>query len=454
MVVLFGKVDLWASVGLLLGVMAPLIKYFLLLFLLGRVPAQKVIPHEPMSVVKSYLVPPSPGQLDLWSPLLSRGNQRDGLIGEIKKHLKHLLESKSFVLAIDNDPVVELFPPDMKWNTTYKAPITNIMAFISTSLSILLEGYEADILITPLVKLSERTGVQVPQRLHQRTLMELFSKAPEIDITEKLFLAEYTTFCHVAFEIVNGLLGRSFGEAWRDAFMSLQLDNTILDDRRSILVPFQDLYRFTEVVQSDLKTLPTFPPGDLPYDRSPHYTFGWWINCADEGACLIDALPSDAIFSFGPSMGVYIVPSLKMSAVMVATPMASWNTKTFDEILLSEIEIWRQLLMIVSPLYHGKVLKEREEMKQENKEDTSDEVTGFSIIDLPRFIVYDVILYIFYMGSDFTSSQHYLLRVLFWVGFLMIGHFVVYSGFHVVWKLFTILFPRTHRPRPKTAKQE
>ena len=410
-----------------------------------------------MSVVKSFLVSPTSEDLDLWSPLTQGSpSERQKLVEKAQKHLAHLLEFKSFVLALNNDPVLEIFPPGTKWNTTYTIPTTNVITLICSSLSILMEGYEADVLVTPLIELSKRTGVEVPQKLHRNTLMDLLSKVPELDLNEKSFLIECSIESHVVFEIINGLLGKSLTDAWRDAFFSLQLDNAIVDSKKSsIRVPFVDLYRFTEVIHSDLQSLPSYPAEDLPYDRSKHYSFGWWINCNGHGkeACLIDALPSDAVFSFGASLSVYVVPSLKMSVVMVSTPETSWNTRTFSEILFAENEVWKQLLMIVNADYHDKVIAEREEKERKQKEE---EASGnkdgrFSLFDLPRYIVMDVVLHYFFMYTEFTGRQQYIVRVFLWVMFLVIGHFVVYSGFHGIWKLFTFLSSRTHEPRPKKA---
>lgn len=435
----------------------------LCLLLLFSLSTQKVIPHEPMSIVKSFLYQPSQEQLFLWQPLTkSTGSHREKLVSDMTNHLKHLVKFKSFVLSLDGDPIIELFPSGMFWNTTHSLPNPNIVTFLSTSLSILLEDHEPDVLYKPLVKLVKGKDVVVPKSYRSKTLIELITKLPVgYDMNTKSFLVEYETRSYVIVQVINSLLGKSLSDVWNDAFMSLQMDKGVVTDERKYTALFNDLHRLTEVVQSDLTSLPSYPLNDIPYDRSKHYAFGWWLNGDHEGACLLDVLPSDAIFSFSPNVQIFVIPSLRISAVMVNNPVTSWNEKTVGEILLEDNEIWRQLLLAVNPVYHDQyhqfhnIKKEKEEeVKRSETESSKESDYSFTGILYMVFSLFKGIWNYFLLYLDFAASLTLYVRILLWILFLVIGHVVVFWGCFVFWKVFTSISSRAHESRPKSGKDD
>ena len=443
------------------------------LFLRGSQGADKVIPHEPLSVVKSYLRSPSEEQLSLWRPLTeSTGPTRESLLAKMLTNIKHLVQSRAIVMSLDGELILESFPGTMKWNTSHVLPNCNVLTLITSSLTILLEGHQPDIFFKELRELStSNKKLNVPQRYQYMTLMNLFNKLPEgIDRDSKTFNNEFNVQCHVVFQAISYLLGPSLNEAWNDAFMSLQLDESILDDKGHPVVPFFNLYRLTEVIHSDLSSLPLLSEDERDiYDRSDNYAFGWWMNAGIDGKRLLDTLPNDAIFSMSPTAQIFVIPSLKMSAVFVNNAETSWAEKTYDEVLFANNELWRQVLLIVNPEYSRAYQKEREERmkaegagpaddgneEKENEEDVSSDQSGtLEMIFNWIFFGLDWILGIFYLYLEFTSAQHFFIRILLWVVFISVAHVVVYWGFHIVWKTLTILFSRMHESRPKAGKTD
>uniref|UniRef100_A0A1X7UMG0 Beta-lactamase-related domain-containing protein n=1 Tax=Amphimedon queenslandica TaxID=400682 RepID=A0A1X7UMG0_AMPQE len=441
--------------------------------------ADKVIPHEPLSVIKSYLHSPSDEQLSLWRPLIeSSGPTRESLLAKMLTNIKHLVQSRAIVMSLDGQLILESFPETMKWNTSQVLPNCNVLTLITSSLTILLEGHEPDIFFKALRELSiSKKKLNVPQHYQYMTLMSLFNKLPDgIDRDSKTFNIEFNVQCHVAFQAVNHLLGRSLNEAWNDAFMSLQLDESILNDQGHPVVPFFNLYRLTEVIHSDLNSLPLLSEDERDiYERSDNYAFGWWMNAGIDGNRLLDTLPNDAMFSMSPTAQIFVIPSLKMSAVFVNNAETSWAEKTYDEVLFSNNELWRQVLLIINPEYSQAYQKEREErMKAEGtgppagsneeneNEDKENENEGVNSEQLGtlgmifNWIAFGLnwILGVFYLYLEFTSAQHIFIRILLWVVFISVAHVVVYWSFHIVWKTLTILFSRTHESRPKAGKTD
>ena len=413
-----------------------------------------------MSVVKSLLVNPSHKELIPWIPLLhATPTQLEKLTNEIRKHMSHLLNFRVILLSLDNNLILDHFPEGTSENTTITIPYSNIIAFISTSLTILMEGYEPNILIQPLQELLKDKDIILPKHYKTSTLMDLLTKIPHQSRNTKGFLDEYNLHGRVLWLVVNAILGGSVTDAWRDAFMLLQLDNAVFTEKKDIVVPILDLYRFTELVEADLNSMPTIPLMDIPYDHSENYAFGWWLNCDHNGACLQDVVPSDTIVSFSPTMRVYLFHSLKMAAVLVNTISGGPNTNTFDEIMFADNEIWRQLLIITNPAYHNEYQKKRKQEHEqparpegEERDNQETEEEQEFIVLKPIYYVIDLIAYCFNVYVGFTSSQHIIIRVFMWILFLVVGHYVVYTGFHLIWKVLTILSRRTHPPRPKTGK--
>ena len=413
-----------------------------------------------MSVVKSLLVNPSHKELIPWFPLIhATPTQLEKLTKEIRKHMSHLLDFRVILLSLNNSLILDHFPKGTSENTTITIPYSNIITFISTSLTILMEGYEPNILIQPLQELLKDKDITIPKHYKTSTLMDLLTKIPHQSRNTKGFLDEYNLHGRVLWSAVNALLGGSVADAWRDAFMLFQLDNAVFTEKKEINVPIVDLHRFTELVEADLNSMPTIPLMDIPYDHSENYAFGWWLNCDHNGACLQDVIPSDVIISFSPTMRVYLFRSLKMAAVLVNTISGGPNTNTFDEIMFADNEIWRQLLIITNPVYHNEYQKKRKqeherparpEGEERDNQETQEEEEF--IILKPIYYVTNLIAYCFNVYVGFTSSQHIVIRVFLWILFLVVGHYVVYTGFHLIWKVLTILSRRTHPPRPKTGK--
>lgn len=467
--------------------------FFLSCCVISDANKDKVIPHEPMAVIRSFLPHPSEEQLLLWKPLLTT-TSRDKLLKDIEKHTKHLIDTKAFVLSLNGQILLEHFPSDMQWNTSHIIPYPNLVTFVMTSLSILFEGFRPDVLMRPLPEIVQGTDVIIPEAFRNSNLMDLLGKTPEgFEIETKHFLVSYETQAYVALQVVNSLLRTSLNDAWRDLCMSLQLDNSIINEDKKLVSPFTDLYHFTEVVHSDLTSLPVHPPEELHYDRSEHYVLGWWINGGYDGLGhrLLDVLPDDALFSFSPTVQIFVIPSLKMSAVMVNNPRTSWNQKTVAEILTEDNEIWRQVLMVSNPSYHDAYTKEKEERekreskekedmirvtKTQNEEKLKEEIVKVNE-DIKKVIeneekmtentpqssdIFDTILtvllapikgilYLVYLYLDFAASQHVIVRVLLFVGWIVIGHSVVSGIFHTIWFILRLISSRTYQPRPKLA---
>lgn len=461
-----------------LSISLALFLLFSLFFRDSQGAADKVIPHEPLSVIKSYLHSPSDEQLSLWRPLIeSSGSTRESLLAKMLTNIKHLVQSRAIVMSLDGELILESFPETMKWNTSLVLPNCNVLTLITSSLTILLEGHQPEIFFKDLRELSiSKKKLNVPQRYQYMNLMSLFNKLPDgIDRDSKTFNTEFNVQCHVTTQTVNHLLGPSLNEAWNDAFMSLQLDESILNDQGHPVVPFFNLYRLTEVIHSDLNSLPLLSEDERDiYERSDNYAFGWWMNAGIDGKRVLDTLPNDAIFSMSPTAQIFVIPSLKMSAVFVNNAETSWAEKTYDEVLFSNNELWRQVLLIINPEYSRAYQKEKEERmkaegtvpaggneeneneEKENEEGTvsSEQSSTFEMIFNSMALGLNWILGVFYLYLEFTSAQHILIRILLWVVFISVAHVVVYWGFHIVWKTLTILFSQMHETRPKAGKTD
>ena len=89
--------------------------------------------------------------------------------------MPHLLDFCVILLTLDNNLILDHFPEGTSENTTITIPYSNIITFISTSLTILMEGYEPNILIQPLQELLKDKNIIIPEHYKTSTLMDLLS---------------------------------------------------------------------------------------------------------------------------------------------------------------------------------------------------------------------------------------------------------------------------------------
>ena len=139
--------------------------------------------------------------------------QLEKLTKEIRKHMSHLLDFRVILLSLDNNLILDHFPEGTSENTTITIPYSNIITFISTSLTILMEGYEPNILIQPLQELLKDKDIILPKHYKTSTLMDLLTKIPHQSHNTKGFLDEYNLHGRVLWLVVNAILGSSVADA-------------------------------------------------------------------------------------------------------------------------------------------------------------------------------------------------------------------------------------------------
>ena len=404
--------------------------------------SEKVLPQEPLSAVKSYLVKPQNNQEEEWKPLIEGFDNLD-MKNAIEKEIQSLLHSRVFLLALKEQLSVLNLPKDTNLNSTFSIPYPNILTLISTSLPILFEGLPSEVILKKLKVLMDGRDLVIPNNLQSATFLELINKVPQYSRDQIGLVNEMNVQGRTALQFVNEILGNSAKGAWLDALWSLSLDNAVLTQKPDIEATLNDLYQFVKQVLLDLSTLPTHPIEKLPYDRGENYAFGWWLNCDRKGICLLNTLPSDTIISFSPALRMYVINSLQVGIVIANTVQLSHNTRTFNQILQGDNEIFEKILYMINP----------STSTLESKSSTDTEEDNLVLPESIRFVFKEAIRY-FYLYWEFTSRQHILIRSLFWMVFIVVNKVFVYWGVYLTWFCVKTLIKRTHEPRPKLNKKD
>ena len=309
----------------------------------------------------------------------------------------------------------------LEWNSSVTVPGAVVLAVASATLPILLEGYKAATFSDPIKGVLKDGDLFDPvfKGYETASLKSLLTTLPADSSTE---LEGLGTRGRVAVQFTKSLLGpQASTEAWRDALMSVGVEDFSFDDRQGLVTTLKHVSNFGVAMIHLMRNAQGSRVNEkerLPLSRH-RYVFGWWLNCAQqpdsEVECLLPHLPRDTIFSVSPTLRVYVSPSLSLAMVVLNSAQGESQQRTsVVEVLEQDKDIWQHLYGTLVPPGEGGGLSEEKE------------ATWWTMMwSLLWFLV-------------FTLSSH------LWVYWIM----------HLLWYCFAAVSRHAHIPRPKTAKEE
>ena len=479
--------------------------FLFLLVAVSTVFGNKILPHEPISVVKSLQ-----GVQDAsspWSVLSGSMNEGEvfGVFDQLEKRIKPFI-ANNIVIAIHKGHVVLDHLPkavDSTYNVT--VPHANLLSLIAASLPVLFKDKDSQFLIIPVKEIFAESDVVIPKSFHSKNLAQLLNTVSKIGRDSVGFLNELNLQGRVTVQTVNAIIGEKIKRAaWNNALSYLGLDGGGVTDSHHIVAPLEDFYILLETLLSSFKSATTYPDMSLPYQHPDHYTFGWWLNCNLKGACLYQDMPEDVVFSASPNMRLYVSESFDLTLAVIHTTQLSVNMQSFNKLLEADNKIWSELRQLITQ-HDGDAKREekkngqeepptREESKDErqqsdqagdsddlereekkeadhppeqdhpeqekgeeeqredntNIEPDNSQTPRSSPFLEPLYMVLRQVKYYFSLYLEYTGRQHWLVRGLLWVLFVMVAHVVVYYGLHWFWFILKTIVPWTKQPKTKT----
>lgn len=386
----------------------------------------QLLPHDPLDYLHAHLAAVSPErETSPWKQFVLENTSQKANAMQASFPSK-VPSSAPSVLLFHGDKCLLSSLAGLEWNSSVAIPGAVVLAVASATLPILLEGYKAATFSEPLKRVLKDGDLFDPvfKGYETASLKELLTTLPADSSTEDASQLEgLGRRGRVAVQFAKALLGTQVSaEAWRDALMSVGIEDFSFDDRQGLVTTLKHVSNFGVAMTHLMRNAQGSRVDEkerLPLSRH-RYLFGWWLNCAtqqDSGVvCLVPNLPVDTILSVGPTLSVYVSPSLSLALVVLNSERGKSQQTSVAEVLEQDREIWQRLYSTLVPPGEGGRLNEEEE----------EEATWWTM-----------------MWS------------LFWfLVFILSSHVWVYWIMHLVWYCFTAVSRRAHIPRPKTAKEE
>lgn len=469
-----------------------------------------VMDHEPVEHLKAHF--PKTG--DEKSGKLGRflqlpPNEMTRKTAQIEKNLRNVLKKQPHVSAFflkRTTVLAKRTAAGIQFNSTFLLPHGILLPILSTSLTILLEGYKGALIYNTMGGVLKGTDRGHPdvRSFQALSLHDLVTKLPPKSGVEysdnPSLLSDLNKRGKAARYFVNAILEEVAEDAWRDALISVAMDNSAFAENGQMLTSFKDLGMYADTLSSDLINFFEVAKSDVYQLDEGHYLYGWWFNCprsSKDSTCLAPFLPSDCVAILNPAIRIYSFPRLNLH--LIVGNSGSAGTHTLAEVLHQDKLIWNTLYSVVDP-DAAEPSQPQQDKDKEAKADTikvgeahtvsptpketvakhtssaqEDEIIGESTVK-PKTVASK-------NGSPKSSSgtnkreedvvveeiarekkdgqQSLLIRaihmswpVTVFLFYTVFSHVWVYWVIHLLWLVCSSLFSGIHLPRPKTAKQE
>ena len=484
--------------------------------------AHSVMDHEPVEHLKAHLRKTGDDisrKLEAFLRLPEQEMRRK--TAQIQKNLRKTEAHVSAFLLKGTSVLARKVAADLQFNSTFLLPYGVLLPVLATSLPILLEGYKRELLhnaMGDVLKGKHRNHKDVKDYL-SLSLHDLVTKLPQqttgdsVDFESLTLLQELNQRGRAAQFYLNTVLERVAGDAWKDALISVAMDNSVFSENAQMLTHFKDLGMYVDVLGNDLINFYEVSKSDLyPLDGG-HFLYGWWFNCphASKGdkdsACIASFLPSDSVVIFNTVVRMYSIPRLGLHLLIGST---GETARSLADVLRQDKLIWDALYSVVDPSIvdeqwdkeniatqsggDSKVTKEAptELHKKAEKHEVptpgapqpaeptapvpEDEVVGESKqpeknsaggtpasketsstpvkSDKEDLIIEE-------MEKEEDGEKSFLVRAIYtgwpfavFLFYTLFCHVWVYWILHVLWYAFSSVFSGVYLPRPKTAKQD
>jgi hypothetical protein len=306
------------------------------------------------------------------------------------KNLKKVLKGESHVSAFllkGTDVLTQRMASGIQFNSTFLLPYGNLLPVLSTTLPILLENYKRELLhnaMGDVLNGKHRENVDVKNYL-SLSLHDLVTKLPRkgegdsVDLKDPSLLSELNRRGKAALFYVNTVLEDVAGDAWKDALISVAMDQSAFSSNGQMITHFMDLGMYAEALSNDLVNFFEVSKSDLyPLDGG-HFLFGWWLNCprgssgSKVSRCLAQFLPSDSVAVLNPAIRIYSIPRLALHLIIGNTGDTA-STHTLTDVLRQDKLIWKAIYSVVAPP-SAEDAATKQQQKKPDKEVAEDIVT-------------------------------------------------------------------------------
>ena len=401
--------------------MRPLLLLLLQLVFTTWLASGQVLPHDPLDHLKAHLAVVGTEEAFPWKQFVNENTSQKVEIMQASFPKKATAGAASVLLFHEDKCLLNSLVSGLEWNSTVTIPSAIVLAIASATLPILLEGYKASVFNDPLktVLTNKNVDASLLKGYESASLKDLLTTLPAgFSMEDPSQLDDLGSRGKAVVQFTTALQGsQGSAEAWKDALMSVGVEDSAFDDRQDLVTTLKHVANFGVAMTHLMRNArgDRVPASErLPLARR-RYQFGWWLNCAqeqeeDEVKCLLPILPRDTIFSVSPTLRVYVCPSLSLSLVVLNSSLGKPLRASVTEILEQDSDIWWRLYKTLDP----------------SSEDGE--------------------------GKETWSTMMWSL--LWFLFFTLSSHVWVYWIFHLIWYCLTAISKRAHIPRPKTAKEE
>ena len=379
--------------------------------------SKELIAFEPIQYVKSKSL--SNDKSSVWNQITEASSQEIAEVSSaVKQNFRSALNgTKTNVIFARGERIIsKRLSSKTVLSAAHKVPYANLIPLFSVSMTILLEGFQSKLIKRPIGEVLKGEDLLNPivKGYESKSLLEILCMLTTDDLEEPMLdsnlnLDDLNRHGEVALFLVDSVLGSTASEAWMDALMAFNIEQSLTDSTQ-LKMSMLDLLQYVLTVIHDFQVMLEATEVDLPL-QNPRYLFGWWLNCPVNGKCAFPGLPKDLIYSVSSSLRIYISPALELSLIISDAKSESVSMK---EVVEMDRNIWKQIYSAL------------------RKEDGESD---------PFLEENDVV-------ADFIHGAWPILVFVFWV---VSSHIWVYWLFHCCWFVATSVSKRTHVPRPKLA---
>ena len=400
----------------------------LVAFLLKCAPLEasgELIPFEPVQYIKFQV---SPGNSSsIWNVFREADPQQVAKISTtLKRNSNQLQDSGVSILFAKGERIIwKVLSSKSAMDRGSPIPYANLVAVLSTSMTILLENFQHQVISEPIGEILKGEDLASPiiegyESKSFLDLLNLHSDSDSVPLLDSPSLKSLDMSGEVAMYFLNSILSDTAKEAWSDALLAYNIEHHVMEANQ-LKLSLSDLFQYVVTVNHDLQMLQAAPEPYTPA-QNKNYLFGWWLNCPKTtGQCMFPQLPKDLIFSASSTLHMYVSPSHDLSMII-------HHPHSEGLVQLSK-NIWNQVYSALSPATDStdassKVMPNSEDGGATEQANS----TGFTV--------------------ELIRQTWPILLFVFWV---MSSHVWVYWLFHCCWFLARKVSGRTHIDRPKVA---
>lgn len=390
---------------------------------------------EPLQYIKLQIL--SVNESTIWSQLLEASPQQIGEISSLVKEKLHGVfqgSETNYILAKGDRVISKRLSKDTNIDGMRKVPYANLISLLSVSMTIVLEGFQSNLINKPIGEILKGDDLSNPviKGYELLSLLEIMSMVTsshkeEETMDSEIIIENLNKNGEVALSFVNSVLGGAKKEAWMDALMAFTIENYV-EDSGQMKLSLNNIFQFALTVIHDFRVMEQAAIMDLPL-QDHRYLLGWWLNCPRSGDCIFPDLPQDLIFSVSSTLRIYICPSFELFLIISD---AKSEVKSLKDLVTVDRNIWKQ---ISSAVYQD--IADTTTVPNSEAAGISDGESEPASVSANA----GELAYYIHLGWP-------VFGFLFWVSSSYIW---VYWMFHFCWYISTFVSKRTHIPRPQTS---